>query len=304
MKIVLAGATGFIGSALVRRLLEDGHSVVVLSRRTDAFKELSSTKLKTAVWDGHNSGTWASQLEGADAVINLSGENIAGGRWTAARKKTLRDSRLLSTRAIVSAIGAASEKPKLLINTSAVGFYGDVPSGTVTEHSLQGSGFLAELCGEWEAEAKKAEVFHVRVVLLRLGVVLEKEGSALQKLLTPFQFFVGGPLGSGRQYFPWVHRGDVLGVVLYALQNPDLSGAYNVTSPGVLSMKEFCSVLGRVSRRPSWAPVPAFVLKVLLGEMAGMLLTGQKAVPTRLEQAGYHFRYPEAEGALRQILQK
>lgn len=303
MKIVLSGATGFIGRALVRRLLEDGHQVVVLSRRVDAFKEMSSAALKVEAWDGQTKGAWASIIEGVDAVVNLAGESIAGARWTAARKKALRDSRLNSTRAVVAAIGMAAQKPVLFVNASAVGFYGNVPNGEVTENSLKGSGFLPNLCAEWEDEAKKAEAFGVRVVLLRLGIVLEKEGGALPKFLTPFHFFVGGPLGSGRQYFPWVHRGDVVGAILFVLQNPSLSGAFNVTSPGILTMKDFCSALGRSIGRPSWAPVPSFVLKALLGEMSEMLLTGQKALSARLQQAGYRFRYPEAETALRNILQ-
>ncbi len=303
MKIVLSGATGFIGRALVRRLLEDGHQVVVLSRRVDAFKEMSSAALKVEAWDGQTKGAWASIIEGVDAVVNLAGESIAGARWTAARKKALRDSRLNSTRAVVAAIGMAAQKPVLFVNASAVGFYGNVPNGEVTENSLKGSGFLPNLCAEWEDEAKKAEAFGVRVVLLRLGIVLEKEGGALPKFLTPFHFFAGGPLGSGRQYFPWVHRGDVVGAILFVLQNPSLSGAFNVTSPGILTMKDFCSALGRSIGRPSWAPVPSFVLKALLGEMSEMLLTGQKALSARLQQAGYRFRYPEAETALRNILQ-
>ncbi len=304
MKIILSGATGFIGRALVSRLLEDGHSVIILSRQAEAFRKMPSPALKVEAWDGRTSGAWVSALEGADAVVNLAGENIAGGRWTAARKKALRDSRLNSTRALVAAIATASKKPKLLVNASAVGFYGDVPHGDVTENSLKGRGFLPDLCAEWEGEAKKAEASGLRVVLLRFGVVLEKEGGALPKFLPPFRFFAGGPLGSGRQYFPWVHRGDVLGVILFTLQNPSLSGAFNVTSSGALTMKEFCSALGRAMGRPSWASVPSFVLKALFGEMSDMLLTGQKALPVRLEQAGYRFRFPEAEMALRNILQK
>lgn len=304
MRIVLAGATGFIGRALVRRLLEDGHTVTILSRRVDVFREYPSAALKVEAWDGQTTGAWVSVLEGADAVVNFAGESIAGGRWTAARKKVLRDSRLNSTRVLVEALAAAKQKPKLLVNASAVGYYGDVPNGDVTENSLKGAGFLPDLCTAWESEAKRAEFSGLRVVLLRLGVVLEKEGGALEKFLPAFNFFVGGPLGSGRQYFPWVHRGDVVGVVLYALQNPSLSGVFNVSSPGILTMSDFCSVLGRVMGRPSWAPVPRFVLRTLLGEMSEMLLTGQKAIPARLERAGYRFRYPEAESALRQILKK
>lgn len=278
--------------------------MTILSRRANAFREYPSKDLKVEAWDGQTAGAWVSVLEGADAIVNLAGESIAGGRWTPARKKALRDSRLNSTRALVAAIAKASQKPKSLVNASAVGYYGDVPNGDVTENSLKGRGFLPDLCDEWEAEAKKAEASGLRVVLLRLGVVLEREGGALEKFLTPFSLFIGGPLGSGRQFFPWVHRGDVVGAILYTLQNAELSGAFNVASPGILTMRQFCSALGRAMGRPSWAPVPGFVLKVMLGEMSEMLLGGQRAIPARLEKAGYKFRYPEAESALRQILQK
>lgn len=304
MKIVLAGATGFVGRALVKRLLENGHELVVLSRRVDAFKDTLSPNLKIEPWDGCTSGAWASKLDGADAIVNLAGEGIADKRWTKQRKEALRSSRLDSTRALVSAIAAASKKPSVLVNASAVGFYGPVESGDVTESSPKGSGFLADLCAEWEEEAKKAEASGMRVVRLRLGVVLEKEGGALPKFLPPFRFYAGGPLGSGRQYFPWVHRGDVVGAVVYALEKPALSGPVNVTAPGVVTMGEFCSELGKAMGRPSWAPVPEFALRLLLGEVAGMLVTGQKAVPKRLEEAGYRFRHPEAGPALRHILKK
>jgi uncharacterized protein (TIGR01777 family) len=304
VKIVIAGGTGFVGRPLVKRLLEEGHRLVVLSRQVDAFKEVPSKELKVEVWNAETPGAWASQVDGADAVVNLVGEGIAHKRWTRAQKEVLRDSRLISTRALVSAIAASSKKPSVLVNASAVGFYGPVESGEVDETRPPGHDFLGTLCAEWEAEAQKAKALGVRVVLMRLGVVLDKEAGALPKFLVPFKFYVGGPLGSGRQCFPWVHRSDVVGAIVHALQNPSLSGPVNVTAPGILTMGEFCATLGKVMNRPSWAPVPGFALRLILGEMAGMLLTGQKAVPERLEATGYRFRYAGAEQALRQILQK
>ena len=297
MKILIGGSHGLVGTALIKSLETAGHEIFRLVRHAPSSK----TEVE---WSPDRYSIALARIEGFDAVVNLAGESIASGRWTSARKKTLRDSRLNSTRVLVGALASAAQKPKLLVNASAVGFYGDVPNGDVTENSLKGTGFLPDLCAEWEAEAKKAEASGLRVVLLRLGVVLEREGGALQKFLPPFNFFVGGPLGSGRQYFPWVHRGDVVGAVLFALQNPSLSGPVNVVSPGVLTMSGFCLALGRAMGRPSWAPVPGFVLKILLGEMSEMLLGGQKVLPARLEKAGYKFRYPEAESALRQILKK
>jgi uncharacterized protein len=303
MKIIVAGGTGFVGKALVKRLIEEKHQVVVLSRRADAFKNMPLANLKVELWDSKTAGIWVSQLDGADAVVNLAGENIAGKRWTPKQKEILRSSRLNATQALVDALARAKRRPEVLINASAVGYYGSVETGAVREDAPKGSGFLADLCAEWEAAARKASST-TRVVILRFGVVLEKDGGALPKFLTPFRFFAGGPLGSGRQAFPWVHRADVIGAILYSLQNPSVLGVYNMTAPGALTMKEFCSVLGKVMNRPSWAAVPEPALKLLLGEMAEMLITGQKAVPDRLEQAGYHFRYPQAEQALTNILQK
>jgi len=289
---------------LVRRLLALNHQVVVLSRQIDAFKNTPSADLKAEWWDAKTLGGWVSHMEGTDAVVNLTGAGIADKRWTAARKEVLKNSRLDSTRILVSSIKRCVQKPKVLVNASAVGYYGAVESGDVTENSPQGKGFLPDLCGAWEAEAKKAETAGLRVVLVRTGIVLEKEGGALQKFIPPFQFFMGGPLGSGKQYFPWVHREDVVGAILYSLENPSMSGPVNVTAPGVLTMKEFCSALGVAMGRPSWAPVPEFALKILLGEMAGMLVTGQKAVPKKLLESGYHFRFEKAVDALSQILKK
>ncbi len=301
MKIVVAGGTGFIGKEVVRKLLDRGHDVVVLSRRVAAFKEIASPQLKIELWDAKTIGLWKSQLDGADAVINLTGESIAAKRWTAAQKKVLRDSRLQSASALLEAIKSASQKPKILINASAVGFYGSVPAGDVTEKDAKGQGFLADLCAEWESEVMKASSMGLRVVLLRIGIVLEKDGGALQKFIPPFQFYVGGPLGSGKQWFPWVHKMDVVGAILFALDHETLSGPVNVTAPGVVTMNEFCAALGRAMRRPSWAPVPAFALKLLLGEMADMLTGGQRAIPKRLTESGFKFRYPQADQALSKI---
>ncbi len=301
-KIVISGATGFVGRILVKRLLDQNHHVIVLSRRTDAFKNERSQNLTVDWWDGKSLGLWTSQLDGADAIINLSGEGIAGKRWTAPQKEILKNSRLDATRALISAATYASKKPKTFINASAVGYYGSVKSGEVTEDFPKGDDFLANLCAQWEEEAKKAQSLGARVVLIRIGIVLEKEGGALKKFIPPFRFFVGGPLGSGDQFFPWVHREDLIGIILYALQNSSLSGPVNAVSPGILTMKEFCAELGQAMKRPSWAPVPAFALKILLGEMADMVITGQKAVPKRLQEEGYRFLYPDIKTSLASIL--
>ena len=301
MKIVIAGATGFIGKALVKDLLSEGHSLLSLSRKAGHSRD---ARLQTELWDGRTQGAWAGHLDGADAVINLAGEGIGDKRWSPERKKRLLSSRLDATNALVQAIGNCSRRPKVLVNASAVGFYGNVPNGEVTEAHLKGNGFLSDVCAAWEKEAAKAELLGLRVVLLRFGVVIGEGGGALQKFIPPFRFFAGGPLGSGHQYFPWVHRDDAVGAIVYTLNNDRLSGPINVTAPEGLTMAQFCRALGKAMHRPSWAPVPGLALKILLGEMSDMILTGQRALPKRLQEAGYRFQYPQAAQALEALFQK
>lgn len=301
MRIVLTGGTGFIGSLLIPRLAKEGHHTVVLTRRVGAIR-LTSPLVESERWDGINPGPWANRLERADAVINLAGENIADRRWTKARKRALLNSRIQSTRAIVDAIRRATKKPAVLINASAVGYYGNVETGDVTETSSRGNDFLAELCASWEQEARAAEQYGVRVAMTRFGVILDKEGGALKKLLPPFRVFAGGWLGSGRQWFPWVHRDDVTGIILFCLENRTISGPVNVAAPEPVTMKEFCRTLGKVMRRPCWAPVPGFVLRAGLGELADMLLTGQRVVPGKILASGYRFYHPSLARALELLL--
>ncbi len=299
MKILLAGATGFIGKSLVAALLKNGHEIILLTRHPE--KVSLQNGLTPVAWDGKHAGEWAAEAQGAAAVINLAGEGIADKRWSKERKKALTDSRIFSTRALAAFIKNSPKKPAVFINASAVGYYGNVPSGEVPENFKKGGGFLADLCDQWESAARTVESAGVRTVMLRLGIVLEKGGGALAKMLFPFQIFAGGPLGSGQQWFPWVHREDVVGAILFALENPNLSGPVNITAPNPVMIKEFCAELGKVLHRPSWAPVPAFALKIILGEMSEMLLGGQKAVPQKLTVAGYRFKYPNLQNALRSI---
>ncbi len=304
MKIVFAGATGFIGRALLTRLVEAHHLVTLLTRNPNAAKSLADRFVTIEKWDGHTAGPWIQYVDSADAVINLAGESIGARRWTNARKALILDSRVNATKAIVAAIGRARKKPTVLVNASAVGYYGNVESGDVTELHERGNDFLADVCQLWEQEAYAAEALGVRVVILRNGVVLERDGGALQRLMLPFTFFVGGPPGSGRQWFPWVHRDDVIGAMLFALENQNLSGAVNCAAPDPVTMKEFCKALGGALRRPSWAPIPALPLQVLLGEMSQMILTGQRVVPKKLQEAGYKFKYPKLDQALNAILRR
>ncbi len=304
MKVIVAGATGFIGQTLIARLLENHHEVILLTRAPGKALAEWGGSVTAVSWDGRSPGAWEEFFEGADGVINLCGESIAAKKWTPQQKEKILSSRIESTQAIVQAMEKASRKPAVLVNASGVGFYGPVEGDEpVTEQSPRGSGFLAETCELWEKEALKAESFGVRVALARIGIVLEKDGGALQKMLPPFLYYAGGPLGSGRQWFPWVHRDDVVGMLKYALRDPRVSGPFNACAPEPVTMGDFSKALGRVTGRPSWAAVPAFVLKQLLGEMAEMLLTGQRAVPQKMRSWGYSFRYPDLEPALRAILE-
>lgn len=304
MKIILAGGTGFIGGALIDALAARGDKVVLLTRDPAAAAARLGGKAEPLAWDGRSTGDWAQALDGADAVVNLAGESIASGRWTPERKLRLIKSRLDSTRALVAAISSAAKRPAVLVNASAVGYYGGAPEGPVAENAPQGRDFLASLCGQWEREALAAEPLGVRVVLARIGVVLEKGGGALAKMELPFKLFAGGPLGSGDQPFPWIHRDDLVGALLFLIGDEKASGPFNLAAPVAANNREFSAALGRALGRPSWAPAPAFALKLALGEMSEMLLGGQNAVPKKLSDAGYSFKHPDAGSALAAIYRR
>lgn len=302
MKIVLAGGTGFIGRALREKLCGAGHEVIVLVRHTGGTgKDVRETSVE---WEGAASGSWIEHFDGADAVINLAGEDITARKWKPSRKQKILSSRVDTTRAIVDAIGRARKKPQILINASAAGYYGDAADQELTETSRRGAGFLADVCEVWEAEAKKAERFGVRVILARLGPVLGEKGGMLSKMLPLFLFFAGAPLGTGRQWIPWIHQEDAAGVFLFMLERSDLSGPVNVTAPAPVTMSRFSSILAGALRRPAWFPVPPFVLKIFMGEMAWVVLASQKALPQKLLGAGYQFRHPDLAEALDTILRK
>lgn len=300
MNIVVAGGTGFIGSSVVRHLSLEGHDVVVLTRNPE--KGTLTPGVQLVRWDGATQDAWAEQVRRADAVINLSGESIGAGRWTSARKDRLTGSRINSTRALLEALRTGEKKPAVFINFSAVGYYGSVESDEVTEDHPPGEGFLADLCLRWEQEAMAVGELGIRIVILRTGVVIGDRGGALDRMIIPFRLFAGGTIGSGKQWFPWVHRDDVAGVIGFALGNVDVSGPVNLVAPEIVDMKSFCAALGGALSRPSWLPVPSIALRALLGEMAGMILTGQRAVPSRLLDLGYTFRYPSLAPALASVI--
>ena len=304
-KVVIAGGSGYLGRALCARLAREGHDVVALSRapgRTEGTGDPGNrSRIRYASWtpDG-TAGAWASEIDGADAVINLAGAGLADKRWTRARKQVLRDSRLLSTRSLVTAVREANKRPALFVQGSAVGYYGAHDDGPAfDESSAPGHDFLGEMCVAWEAEALPLQALDCRLVIIRSGVVLSKDGGALTKMKMPFSFFVGGPLGSGRQQLSWIHRDDWIGLVAWTIRLPLVTGPINATSPKPVSNWEFSRTLGRAMRRPSWAPVPGFVLKMVVGEMAGVaLLRGQRVLPNRAQELGFAFRYPELKAAL------
>src|SRR5712691_4332573 len=302
MKIVVAGGTGFIGRPLCRSLALHGHHVTVLSR-SPALAHPSLVSAVTLVeWDGTTRGPWERALEGTDALINLSGEPIAEGRWTAARKQALRESRVGTTRLLVQTLSRLSSKPRILINASAIGYYGPRDSTPVTEEAPPGSDFLADLCVHWEQEAMQAEALGLRVLRLRIGIVLGEDGGVLLRMTAPFRYFLGGPISPGHQWVSWIHRQDLIGLVQWALAHSTISGAVNGVAPGAVTMREFCRTLGRVLGRPSWLPVPELALRLMLGELSTLLTTGQRVEPSKALRGGFVFQYASLEPALKGIL--
>ncbi|MBI2167780.1 MAG: TIGR01777 family protein [Candidatus Omnitrophica bacterium] len=301
MRLVLAGGTGFIGRALRESLTARGHEVVVLTRQS-ARENQPGVRTRYAGWNPPNGGPWERELDGVEGVINLAGEPIVGKRWTEHRKQKIVESRTGAARAIVTALRKARKKPSFLLNASAIGYYGSHGDETLVEESPAGRDFLAASCRAWEAEALKAEEAVVRVIRLRIGIVLEQGGGALGKMLPPFRLGLGGPLGSGRQWMSWIHRDDLIGLIHFAIEKKEVRGVLNATAPNPVTMKEFTTTLGRTLGRPALFPVPAFVLRILLGEMADVLLTGQRVLPKRALDHGYSFKFPELGKALKEIL--
>lgn len=307
MKIVIAGGTGFLGAPLAEMYAEDGNAVFVLTRsladgeaRHDPGTGVPGITRLGWKADG-SAGPWASAIEEADAVINLAGESLAGARWNPRIKARLRDSRVLATRSLAAAIAAAKTPPSAFISNSGVGYYGRTGNQPLSERDPPGSDFLARLCVDWEDEAMKAARSGTRVVVLRTGVVLERSGGALREMMKPFRFFVGGPLGSGHQYLSWIHRLDWIEIARWIAVTPSVAGPVNATAPHPVTNREFARALGRAMRRPSLLPVPGFALKLVVGEFAESLLTGQRVIPARAEKEGYHFRYPDLQRAFRGI---
>ena len=304
MRVVIAGGTGFLGRPLSRALAADGHDVIVLTRSSARAGQPDVPGTGRAIeWmPNGDRGPWISAIDRADAVINLAGESIAAKRWTAAQKQKILDTRVQATRSLVAAIRSASAPPQVFVSGSAVGYYGPRGSELVTEETPPGSDFLAKVCVNWEEEARRAATAHTRVVCVRTGIVLEKDGGALPQMLPPFRFGAGGPVGSGQQYWPWIHRQDWIDLIRWLLVASTITGAVNATAPQPVTNAEFARALGRAMHRPSFMPAPAFALRLLLGEMAdGLLLSGQRAVPTQAERGGFTFTYTRVDDALQSL---
>ncbi len=295
MKILITGGSGFVGQLLCQRLIESGHQPLVVSRSPEkAAKVLpESTEVRASVRDF--------AADSPEAIVNLAGEPIAEGRWTEAKKKALVDSRVNITRELVEFCSSQDQPPAVMVSASAMGYYGDQGDRDVTEETEPHDEFAHQLCRRWEAEAQKAEEFGVRVAILRIGLVLDAGGGMLAKTTTPFKLGLGGKLGDGRQYMPWIHREDMVGMILFLLQNEELSGPFNASAPNPVTNAEFTRELGRALKRPTVLPAPAPALKLVFGEMSRLLLTGAKMLPARMEEAGFKFRYRELDQALAAI---
>ncbi|QLE57488.1 TIGR01777 family oxidoreductase [Nostoc sp. TCL26-01] len=305
MKVAITGATGFVGTRLVQRLHQEGHQILVLTRNTTSGRRIFPSEafpsVEIVAYAPTNSGAWQDAIAGCDGVVNLAGEPIAETRWTPEHKREILNSRQIGTQKIVEAIAKANPRPSVLVNASAIGYYGTSETTTFDESSPTGRDFLAQVCQAWEAEAQKVKDAGVRLVILRFGIVLGL-GGALGKMITPFKLFAGGPIGSGRQWFSWIHIDDLVNLIVQALTQPQLEGVYNATAPNPVRMNDLSQTLGQVMNRPSWLPVPAFALEALLGDGAIVVLEGQQVLPKRALDAGIKYKYASLQPALQDIV--
>jgi len=301
MRVVITGATGFIGRALCKELHKD-YEVIALTRDSNRAAKSVGDWAKVVEWDGRTTGTWIRQADGAFAIINLAGESVASGRWNESKKAGILHSRLDSARAVLEAIKQVNEKPAVIIHASAIGYYGSRGNEQLDETSTAGKGFLADVCRKSEIIASQIEAAGVRCVVIRTGVVLGSDGGALPGIMRPFRFFLGGHPGSGRQWFSWISLDDEVAAIKFLMENENLKGVFNLTSPQPVTMKKFCRKLGWVLRRPSWLFFPGFIMRLVLGEMANeVLLSGQRVLPKRLMEAGFEFKYNDVKRALKAI---
>jgi uncharacterized protein (TIGR01777 family) len=308
MKIIISGGTGLIGTALSKCLLEDGHEVITLSRDPRKHPDIPEGVV-VQEWVAQTVGNWANHLEDATALIHLAGENLAGehffpSRWTEERKRLILQSRVQSGNALVKAIQQVEHKPAVLVQASGVGYYGTSWDKTYDENSPPGDDFLAEVGKQWELATKPVEQMGVRRLVIRSGAVLSSRGGAFTRLVLPFKLFVGGPLGSGRQYLPWIHIADEVGATRFLIENQAASGIFNLVAPQVVTNAEFGKTIASVMNRPYWFPIPAFAMHLAFGEVAVTVLEGQRVVPGRLQELGYSYQYADTKSAISSLLKE
>lgn len=298
MNILITGGTGFIGKELRETLLKAGNNLVIITRNPKKYEDESASNQRFISWDDD----LVSEMKNADAVINLAGENLFGQRWNEQVKESIYNSRIDSTRSLVEAMRSAEKKPSVFISASASGIYGDQGDTILTEEFEAANDFLASVCKDWEEESQKAGELGVRVVNPRIGIVLEEGGGALEKMIPPFKFFVGGPIGDGKQYMSWIHRSDLVKALVFPIENEKLEGAYNVCSPNPATMNEVAETLGDIMNRPSFFRVPKFALDIVLGEAAQPITGSIRMQPKKLQVTGFEFRFEELEEALADII--
>jgi uncharacterized protein len=308
MRVLITGGTGLIGTALVHELQENKHEAILLSRNPASHAE-KFPGLQIVQWDAHSSEGWGHLANEVDAIVNLAGENLAGtsffpARWTADRKAKIVDSRLRAGAAVSAAVAAAEKKPKVVVQSSAIGYYGVSADGVFTEDDHPGNDFVAQTSQQWEASTASVETYGVRRAIIRTGIVLDKNDGALMRMLLPYRLFVGGPFGDGKQWYSWIHLKDEAAAIRYLLENDQAQGIFNLTAPHPLTNAEFGKALARVMKRPSWLPLPGFVFRVMFGEVAKVVLDGQRVIPQRLQELGFRFQFPDVESAFRDILEK
>lgn len=303
-KIIITGATGLIGKKLSKALTDRGDEVTVLTRNTDSAKKKLPFIKNFVEWNYNKPEEWKSHLDGKDTIVHLAGVNLFSKRWDKNFKKKIIESRRISTQNLVRASADCKNKPGVFISASAVGYYGDGKETILKEDSQKGNDFLADVCEIWERESQKAGDYGIRNVQVRTGIVLSPEDGALKQMLLPFKLFIGGPLGSGKQWFPWLHIDDIINIYIHAIDNENISGPINAASPNIVRMKEFAKTLGKVMKRPSLFPVPEFALRIVVGEAAGTVVSGQRINVEKLIKNGYEFKFINLEEALKDLLRK
>ncbi|MGE4272805.1 MAG: TIGR01777 family oxidoreductase [Desulfitobacterium sp.] len=301
MNVLIFGGTGFLGKKLSKELISREYKVSVITRNRQISADKVQSNVALIEWDNKSPLSSIDDIDEFDVVINFAGESIGNRRWSNSVKQEILNSRINTTRSIVNAINDGTMNPKVLINASAVGYYGPRLDERITESEGPGQDFLAEVCRKWEAEAYKVKNEFTRVVTIRTGVVLGSQG-ALTRMIMPFKYYVGGPLGKGTQWLPWIHVEDLIRMIRFIIEHDEITGPVNGTSPAPVRMKDFSKILGEVLKRPSWFPVPEFVLKIVLGQMSEMLLHGQRAIPQKISDTGFEFIFPDLRPALEDAL--